>query len=274
MNPLVSIILPVFNGQEYIRKAIDSVISQSYNNWELLVINDGSTDCTPDIIKSINNRCIKSFNQDNLGVAAARNYGLREMRGDFFCFLDADDLLTKNSIEVRLKMFLDQPALSFVDGAVEIWNSNFTSIKRIWRPNFSGNPLKSLCRLDGNCFFGPTWLVRREPQTIYHFKNGLTHGEDLLFYISISNDLKYNYVEDSIYQYRSGNLSAMSNLDGLANGYNQIYKELINSQEIDTSLLNSFRRRSRLVMLKSYLADGKLIKGLSYYFNPSLISVM
>ena len=97
----VSIIMPVYNAGKYINRAIDSVINQSFQNWELLIINDGSTDDSEHKINEYSDKRIKYFQQINQGVSSARNQGLRHMNGGYFCFLDADDYLPSGSIESR-----------------------------------------------------------------------------------------------------------------------------------------------------------------------------
>src|SRR5687767_1726855 len=101
-HPLVSIIMPAFNAEKFIEAAIQSVLDQTYSNIELIIINDGSSDRTEEKIFKFNANCIRYFKQENKGVSAARNQGLENMRGDFFCFLDADDIYPLNSIASRM----------------------------------------------------------------------------------------------------------------------------------------------------------------------------
>jgi glycosyltransferase involved in cell wall biosynthesis len=89
--PLVSCIVPVFNGERYLREALDSIFAQPYRPIEVIVVDDGSTDATPAVLATYADR-ILSFRQANAGPAAARNHGVREARGELIAFLDADDL--------------------------------------------------------------------------------------------------------------------------------------------------------------------------------------
>ncbi len=103
-NPLVSIVIPVFNGAEFMREAIDSALGQTYPNIEVLVINDGSSDHgkTEDIAKSYGDK-IRYFQKQNGGVASALNLGIREMKGGYFSWLSHDDSYLPNKVEVQIQ---------------------------------------------------------------------------------------------------------------------------------------------------------------------------
>lgn len=102
-NPLVSIIIPVYNGEDYIREAIDSALAQTYDNIEIIVVNDGSTDNTEKIVKSYGNK-IHYFKKKNGGVATALNLGIRETKGRYVSWLSHDDMYYPNKIEKQVKV--------------------------------------------------------------------------------------------------------------------------------------------------------------------------
>ena len=160
MNALVSIIMPVYNAEKYLSTAIESVLNQTHRNWELIIINDGSTDQSQHIISKFSDPRIVKITQQNKGVSVARNKGLDVMKGDYFCFLDADDFLPKDSLSNRLKIFKKSEYISFVDGGVLKYNESMTEMVGQWIPNFEGNPLKDLILLTGQSFFGPTWMIK------------------------------------------------------------------------------------------------------------------
>lgn len=92
MISMVSVIMPVYNVEKYVGESIRSVLDQTYADWELIVINDGSTDNTANVVRSFTDPRIRLINQANEGVSAARNHGIQEARGDYIAFLDGDDL--------------------------------------------------------------------------------------------------------------------------------------------------------------------------------------
>lgn len=100
-NPKVSIVIPVYNGEDYIGQAIDSALSQTYKNIEIIVVNDGSSDNTEKIVKSYGGK-LKYYKKENGGVATALNLGIEKMTGDYFSWLSHDDLYEKDKISKQI----------------------------------------------------------------------------------------------------------------------------------------------------------------------------
>jgi glycosyltransferase involved in cell wall biosynthesis len=101
MKPIVSIVIPVFNGENYLRQAIDSALSQTYNPLEIIVVNDGSNDKTEEIALSYGDK-IRYFAKENGGVSTALNTGITNMRGEYFSWLSHDDLYAPEKIELEI----------------------------------------------------------------------------------------------------------------------------------------------------------------------------
>src|SRR5215217_3780270 len=106
MSPKVTVITPVYNGERYIEGAIASLLAQSFQDWELVIIDDGSSDSTPQILEKLADPRIRVFRQENAGEANARNVGLDQATGEYISFLDADDLYLPTALE-DLSSFLD-----------------------------------------------------------------------------------------------------------------------------------------------------------------------
>src|SRR5947208_1919794 len=98
MSPLVSVVIPVFNRHRYVREAIESVLAQTYPAVEVVVTDDGSTDETPDVLRSFGDR-IRVITQPNAGIAAARNVAVGAARGSLIALLDSDDRWLPNKLE-------------------------------------------------------------------------------------------------------------------------------------------------------------------------------
>ena len=124
MSVDVSIIIPTYNYGNYISVAIDSLLSQTYTNYEVMVIDDGSTDDTVNIVKSYNDNRIVYIYQQNQGANTARNRGLEESQGDYLIFLDADDLLDPRHIEAYLNTAISYPGANIYGPWVKGWFKN------------------------------------------------------------------------------------------------------------------------------------------------------
>jgi len=120
-GPLISCIVPAFNGEHYRGEALDSILSQTYRPLEILVVDDGSTDRTAALVTSYRDR-VRSLFQPNAGQAAARNLGLSEARGEFVAFLDQDDLWHPEKVERQMARFAVRPELDLcVTHACNFW---------------------------------------------------------------------------------------------------------------------------------------------------------
>ena len=96
MKKKISVIVPVYNSGKYLKRCIDSILSQSYNDFELILVNDGSTDRSGEICKGFKDPRIRYFEQNNKGVSSARNVGIKECRGEYITFADSDDILMQD----------------------------------------------------------------------------------------------------------------------------------------------------------------------------------
>lgn len=108
-NDLVSVIIPAYNAEATILEAVNSVLAQTYANFELIIINDGSRDRTLDLLQDISNSKIKIFNYENGGISQARNRGIAKARGDFITYLDADDYWTTDKLELQVLALQNNP---------------------------------------------------------------------------------------------------------------------------------------------------------------------
>lgn len=257
---MISIITPFYQAEKYLETAIRSVLNQTHENWELLLINDGSTDLSKEIVQSFSDSRIRYFEQENKGVSAARNVGLKNLTGEYFCFLDADDFLTENSLQTRYMTFQSDPTITFVDGKVLKMDSKLKSVKKLWKPSIKGSPFYDLIKLAGASFFGPTWMIKSKQAKGIYFEEKLMHAEELYFYMLLSKcDGNYSYTEDTILLYRDSPNSAMKNLKGLENGYRFIESQIKNWPEVKRDDLHAFKWKYKKAMALAYLRKKDFI---------------
>ena len=124
-TPKISVIIPIYNDALYIQEAIKSVLSQTIEELEIIIINDGSTDNFEEKIEFFNDPRIRIIEQINSGAAAARNNGIKNAKGKFLAFLDADDIWAPNKLKLRLEVLINREDINMVYGQVnEFYDSS------------------------------------------------------------------------------------------------------------------------------------------------------
>lgn len=264
--PHVSIITPAYNAARYLPQAVASVLEQSFQDWELIIINDGSTDATRDYLDTLTDPRIRVIHQENGGVSRARNAGLECARGAFVTFMDADDALPRESLAVRVRYLDAHPEVTVVDGRITIKDAALATTLRERVGGDRGPYFSRLIRLDSSVFFGVAVMVRRAAIGTTRFESGLSHCEDLLFLLEAANkrDWVYGAVDEAVYLYRTGAGSAMSDLEGLESGYLRLFDRCKTLEEAAAEDLTFLQKRIRRIMVRSWLRQGRLIKALSF----------
>jgi glycosyltransferase involved in cell wall biosynthesis len=159
-SPLVSVIVPTYNRAAYLAEAVDSVLNQSYPHLELLVVDDGSTDNTRDVLNQFaGDRRLHVTYQANAGQSRARNAALAQAQGDFFCFLDSDNVWVSDKLQVSLDAFRDNPDVDVVYGDIITINENGEELSRRNMRRFSGAIVAEM--LKDNCVTMNTAMFRR-----------------------------------------------------------------------------------------------------------------
>ena len=145
MVPQVTVIIPTYNQAKYLKDALNSLIDQTFEDWECIIINDGSTDDTGEVIRSYAGKDsrICYVEQANSGLAAARNRGLEKVKGRYIQFLDSDDALHKNKLQLQLALLSQtkELALSYSDYITSIENDLSIPHPYYLTPKFNSNNL-------------------------------------------------------------------------------------------------------------------------------------
>jgi glycosyltransferase involved in cell wall biosynthesis len=118
MGPLVSVVIPVFNGERFLREAVQSVLDQKYSPVEIIIVDDGSTDSTANVARSLP-ETVRYLHQTNKGPAAARNRGIEHAQGSLIAFADADDLWPAAKLELQLPYLIRDPTIEIVMGRTQ-----------------------------------------------------------------------------------------------------------------------------------------------------------
>ncbi len=191
--PLVSVILTVYNRENYLRRSIDSLIHQSFTNWELIAIDDGSEDKSYEILQeySLQNEHIKIFKQKNMKLPLSRNRGIKAASCKYITFLDSDDEYEKNHLQQRIEFLEKYPEIDLLHGGVEIIGNEFVRDK---------NDPEHFIHLS-ECAIGATFFGKREVfLKLDGFKN-LEYSEDSEFLERAEKKFNVKKVEFKTYKY-------------------------------------------------------------------------
>lgn len=215
-RPYVSVIMPAYNAALYIEEAIDSVISQSFSNWELIIINDGSTDTTADIIakKTKEDSRIKCFNQQNKRQSKARNLGISRAVGTYIAFLDADDSVFPDRFSKQVA-FLESNNEIILCGS---WFKLINSDRVIQLPEKHEDV--KLALLQGNCFANSSVMVRKRilDELPLIFDNSKEPAEDYDLWSRLIFKGKLHNIQEVLLSYRT-------HANQLSNKQNRIQKQ-------------------------------------------------
>lgn len=230
-TPLISIIIPVYKVETYIRDCIDSILSQSYENLEIILIDDGSPDKCPLICDEYakKDKRIIVFHQKNQGLSGARNSGIRLAKGEYFCFVDSDDVLHPDYIQ---KLF---DAICYTNYKISICNnvsfSNSVPETKTEPSDFRPVDLLDIFKIQNSmCAWGK--LFHKSLFENIEFPVGKIHEDEFIIYIILYNAHNIAYCSSSLYFYRIREGSIMQHreevfytdfLEALLKNYNFFY---------------------------------------------------
>lgn len=205
-EPLVSAVIPVYNGSKYLREAIDGVLRQTYKPLELVIVDDGSTDDSPQIIASYQGRA-RVLRQANQGVARARNAGIRAARGEWIAFLDQDDWWLPEKVAKQVELAGANGQVGLVHTDVEHYDDVSGRYVARFNPNRS-DLLVGRCYdrlLLGNAVFNCTVLVRKSVlDEVGGFNEGMPGNtvQDFDLWLRVAKRSTFAYVPDKLAVYR------------------------------------------------------------------------
>lgn len=177
---LISVIIPVYGVEKYIAQTIESVLAQTYSNWELILVDDGSPDNSVEICQQFTDKRIKIIHQANRGLAGARNTGIRHAKGEYLAFLDGDDLWLPEKLAKHLEHLEKNPSLGISYSRSALINETGETIGSYLMPKFE--PLQAADLLEDNHIGnGSAAVIRRQVLAEIEFIDNL-HGKPETFY--------------------------------------------------------------------------------------------
>ena len=218
-DPLISCIIPVYDGERYLREAVDSILGQTYRPLQVILADDGSTDKTPDIAAAYGDQ-VTYIQQPNQGYAAAKNLGLSVAQGDFIAFLDADDVWHSEKLMRQISVMKARPALDLC----------FTTYDNFWMPEladeqhrYQGNPMSQA----QSAWSISTLVARRTAFDRFgNFHDGVRWIENMTWFLRASGQGAVIEVLPEILMYRRFNAESFTrDRTRLVNNFFPILKE-------------------------------------------------
>jgi len=260
---MISVIIPCFNAEEFLKETLDSILSQQEEIEDIIVVDDGSTDQSASIVKSYNDSRIIYLHQPNKGVSVARNRGLTQAKGEFVVFFDADDKMTPDFLKERKKILIDNPDVDFCCGPVNVFPlqqkisfgiaENVSEVLLTYQPQYSSCPSNYLIR--------KSVLIEHQ----LFFNESLSSTADRFFLIQLAGKSKGKLIQNAPLLYRVTPNSMSGKLSKTLVKDNENYLlELIKNKLIPTSLEKTFLFRIQYILGLGFIRTGSYIKGMKY----------
>ncbi len=208
MTPRFSIIVPLYNKAPYVRKVLESIVNQTFQDYEVIIVNDGSTDNSLDVVKELFERFkildfrFKILNQENAGVAAARNNGVAKSKGEYLCFLDADDWWEKEYLEEMDRLIKEYPDAGLYATNYVYYKPGKTHVALDLERGYMNYP-EAYLRGEMPVWTGAACMQRKVFDEMGGFPEGIKLGEDFLLWAKTALQYKVSFCEKPLAYYNN-----------------------------------------------------------------------
>jgi glycosyltransferase involved in cell wall biosynthesis len=200
--PLISVLLPVYNAAPYVGEAIESILGQTYRHWELIVINDGSTDGSDRIVKAIQDPRIRVIDQPNRGLSMSLNRAIGIARGDYVARQDADDIALPRRFERQIDYLGRHPVVGMVGTWAEV-RSDDSTVAKVYAPSVESHVLKFDLLFD-NPFVHSSMMIRRQvlDRVGTYSEDSDMRAEDYELWSRVGREYEIANIPDTLQIYR------------------------------------------------------------------------
>lgn len=238
---VLSIVIPCYNSELYIENCINSILTQDYSNFEVLIVDDGSKDKTSTIVKRIidenKNKSLRYYFQHNNGQSSARNFGILHSKGKYIAFLDSDDYMAPNSLQVRMDTLKSKPSIDILhsDAFLNIdGNILEQTYKELYGAKIETKIIKNL--LKQNFLINSTVIVKKEVLLeVGMFDPLIFSAEDYDLWIRIAlKNKQFDYVDipTIVHTIRKSSLSKLMTLQGYLRNILKVYDKILKNEDL------------------------------------------
>jgi len=264
-NPLVSVVIATYNMAQHLPSAVQSILAQTYENIELLIIDDGSSDNTQNVLEPFlkDSRAIYR-RQENKGQAAAKNHGVFEAKGKYIAFLDADDMWVSEKLELQIPVFSKSKAIGIVYAKVMCINESGEHIG-IASNNMLRGRLSSQLFVRNNIGFGTSVVKKECFERLGGFNESIRMGIDYDLWLRFSTQYEFDYVDSPLLYYRIWPGQMSNNCKG----------RYLNGIQIMKNFLHNFpgvidKKTEKAAWAYTYVGFGQCVRSLDGKFIPCL----
>ncbi|MBD2579593.1 glycosyltransferase [Oscillatoria sp. FACHB-1406] len=279
--PLISVLISVYNGEKTIRETLESVLAQTFSDFEIVIINDGSTDSTVEAINSLGDSRIHIFSYPNAGLNASRNRAISHAEGEYVSFLDADDLWTPDKLELQLKALQDYPEAA----AVYSWTDYIDIESKFLRTgphhSFQGDVFAKLLLADfiGS---GSNPLIRKSAfAEVGDFDTSIKGGQDWDMWVRLARRYPFAVVPSVQILYRQYSTSWSANAQRQEQGCLRIIEKALadapeSVKKLRKDILGNRYKESIIDALGKVAGRDRALLALRYlataiYYDPRLL---
>lgn len=280
-EPLISVVISVYNSEKFITRTLDCVKAQIFNDFEIIVIDDGSDDNTQiavtGYINSNLNLRIRLISQENKGIAGARNKGILAARGRYIAFLDHDDIWYSEKLKKCYEVFVRYPGVDLVCHNEAMRDGSGKFIRNLNYGPYVPEMFRKLL-FEGNCLSTSATVIKRNvllESGMFIEDRIFSTAEDYDLWLRLSKKYKFYFIREVLGEYIFSNISASSNFE--KHYSNQIkvlkknFKEYGKKKPLDFFLLNFRILKFHLLIIRNFLREKAASKAFNYFWKVSII---
>ncbi|EMN5764164.1 MULTISPECIES: glycosyltransferase family 2 protein [Enterobacter] len=275
----VSIIVPVYNVEDYLRECLDSILNQTYSNFEVICINDGSTDSSLLILEEYQKKDsrLRCFSYENAGLSVARNRGLELIRGDLCYFMDSDDMITSNCLEKCVEIFKQESDIdavffnadAFANNGFQDKLINYNYIRNIPQGKYDSQKLFKQFIMKGKYVVSACcYMFKVNSYKKLRFYEGILHEDNLYTTnLLLMNDKKCYVLEEVLFnrRVRGDSITTVSKTINHVKGYIFTYSHLKKTIPAEHECYNKAFNKYLLSLLMSASVDLSFVSNISWY---------
>ncbi|MGH8001850.1 MAG: glycosyltransferase family 2 protein, partial [Brasilonema sp.] len=216
----VTVIIPAYNAMKYLPETVESVLNQTLTYFEVLIINDGSSDGIVEWASQITDSRVRLISQENQGTAAARNKGIVESKGEYIAFLDADDIWEPTKLEKQAQCLDNNPLVGLVDAWTAFIDENSKPTGIVMKHNSEGDVYKKVVEIcDSTVCCGSSPMIRRSCFDTLGLFDRESYIEDVDMWIRIATRYHYGVVKELLVKYRQHPSNKSKDCESMLRGF-------------------------------------------------------